>query len=581
MRASCMISCFVAFLCMVFLSFPVCASVTGTVTDTSGNPVPGALITFADESNTDNYFLDYTDDSGRYEINPSPIFVDEQLPLPFTLRQNYPNPFNPSTTIPFSLSSPGNVKLIVYNVMGQHVKTLVDGFRSAGMHSVVWDGRSAEGKGLASGIYLYRLTYGDQSESRKMLLLDGGGLGIIIDVTHGAFFKSESTANKTSESFFTVTVIKGGYFDFEKKNINIDAISTYDITMTVCESIYNSDTSDTNGQISITNYEGATASITIKNAADEPVESVKVYTLSNTFGTTIICYDPIGEYFGTITHIPSNSEKPAPIIMWDFGNYTGEIKIINTKVSPDKVYTDTITGDVADQIWKSLQELPEKEPFWKQYGAKTYDGWDKITMVIEVIKTGTLSNPAGIILKTTVGEILKEITKPEYEKLIARINTQDNFAIVMNDRTLPPVGNIIGRITSHEGNVGIYDVEVSLTGQFSQIIDPVKSLWNGYYYISNLSSGSYTVNAQPTGMLTISVYQPEYLYGREGQDLLVGNVFISGYEKASIPVQVKSSQTSQVDFSLDYKWIKNLAPALKYRKAGETVFQETLMVLSN
>jgi hypothetical protein len=91
---------------------------------------------------------------------------EEALPTEFALYQNYPNPFNPTTEISFALPNAANVKLEIFNIMGQRVATLIDQRLQAGNHSVVWDGSQ-----VASGIYFYRLDAGDYVESRKMVLL--------------------------------------------------------------------------------------------------------------------------------------------------------------------------------------------------------------------------------------------------------------------------------------------------------------------------------------------------------------------------------------------------------------------------
>lgn len=91
---------------------------------------------------------------------------DHISPSQFALSQNYPNPFNPSTTIRYSLEEAGPVRLTVYNILGQSVITLVDGYQSAGQHEVTFDASS----GLPSGQYVYRLTSGDRSQLMKMVL---------------------------------------------------------------------------------------------------------------------------------------------------------------------------------------------------------------------------------------------------------------------------------------------------------------------------------------------------------------------------------------------------------------------------
>ncbi len=88
-----------------------------------------------------------------------------------SLSQNYPNPFNPQTTINFSLKSRGAVRLAIYNVAGERVRTLANEEFAAGGHTRVWDGRNDSGALVSSGIYFYRLTAPGFSQTRKMVLL--------------------------------------------------------------------------------------------------------------------------------------------------------------------------------------------------------------------------------------------------------------------------------------------------------------------------------------------------------------------------------------------------------------------------
>ncbi|MEW5795855.1 MAG: M6 family metalloprotease domain-containing protein [Candidatus Zixiibacteriota bacterium] len=112
----------------------------------------------------------------RFFVRGAATAVDDQptdnlLPSGFTLDQNYPNPFNPSTTISYQLSEVGSTTLTVYNVLGQRVATLLDQVQGPGQYRVEWRGRDDRGSQVASGVYFYRLTYGADSQTKKMMLV--------------------------------------------------------------------------------------------------------------------------------------------------------------------------------------------------------------------------------------------------------------------------------------------------------------------------------------------------------------------------------------------------------------------------
>jgi hypothetical protein len=96
---------------------------------------------------------------------------EEELASAFVLHQNFPNPFNPQTTIRYYLPQSSNVVLSIYNVMGQKVKTLVNGPQPAGYHSVTWDGTDKNSVEVASGVYFYRVNTDYSEETKKMVLL--------------------------------------------------------------------------------------------------------------------------------------------------------------------------------------------------------------------------------------------------------------------------------------------------------------------------------------------------------------------------------------------------------------------------
>lgn len=92
--------------------------------------------------------------------------ANDLLPGEFKLSQNYPNPFNPSTTFEFALPTPSHVNLTVFNLLGQKVTTVIDEHLNAGVHTYEWNANDN-----ASGVYFYRLTTDENTETRKMMLL--------------------------------------------------------------------------------------------------------------------------------------------------------------------------------------------------------------------------------------------------------------------------------------------------------------------------------------------------------------------------------------------------------------------------
>lgn len=109
--------------------------------------------------------MDHTEAAEQQEIQLN-------LPEEFELYQNYPNPFNPTTTIGFNLAE-NNVKvnLIIYNVLGQKVKTLVSDVYQAGRYRAVWDGTNDAGIPVSTGVYIYRIQAGDIVQSKKLTFI--------------------------------------------------------------------------------------------------------------------------------------------------------------------------------------------------------------------------------------------------------------------------------------------------------------------------------------------------------------------------------------------------------------------------
>ncbi|MFQ6003281.1 MAG: T9SS type A sorting domain-containing protein, partial [Candidatus Zixiibacteriota bacterium] len=106
-----------------------------------------------------------------YVTDVREIDEGETSPSDFVLFQNYPNPFNPTTNIEFLLPRSDQVKIEIFNILGQKVRTLVDQHLKAGHKLVDWDGKDDSGEQVSSGIYFYSIKTDEFSQTRKMVLL--------------------------------------------------------------------------------------------------------------------------------------------------------------------------------------------------------------------------------------------------------------------------------------------------------------------------------------------------------------------------------------------------------------------------
>ncbi|GAF67717.1 unnamed protein product, partial [marine sediment metagenome] len=99
------------------------------------------------------------------------VKVEEDQPKAYSLLQNYPNPFNLSTIVEYSIPEPLPVTLEIYNIEGQRIRTLEQGYKPVGRYSTKWDGKDFAGNELSSGIYFYQLKAGSFRETKKMILI--------------------------------------------------------------------------------------------------------------------------------------------------------------------------------------------------------------------------------------------------------------------------------------------------------------------------------------------------------------------------------------------------------------------------
>lgn len=115
-----------------------------------------------------NYFIPV------FWVGESDVSVDEpadNFPREFVLYSNYPNPFNPTTTLQYDLPEDAQVKIMIYDLMGHEVRTLVNTHQISGFKSVVWDATNDLGKPVSAGVYLYQIQAGEFVQTKKMVLL--------------------------------------------------------------------------------------------------------------------------------------------------------------------------------------------------------------------------------------------------------------------------------------------------------------------------------------------------------------------------------------------------------------------------
>ena len=151
------------------------STVSGQVRLSGGLPVAGAQVMLFDlvDLRRGPVTRAATDESGHFVLPLAALGGAFALPEGFVLGANYPNPFNPSTIIPYELAATTQVRLEVFNTLGQRMATLVDGEQGVGTYSVQWDGTDATGQAVAAGMYLYRLTVDGVQQTGRMMLVDG------------------------------------------------------------------------------------------------------------------------------------------------------------------------------------------------------------------------------------------------------------------------------------------------------------------------------------------------------------------------------------------------------------------------
>lgn len=143
---------------------------SGIVLNDIGRPAAGATVTVANISDDSERYTALTDTTGLFSFGITDVKASE--PIPFKLYGNFPNPFNPTTRISYSIDQPSEVTVIVFNVLGQKVRTINHGYRQPGFYTAIWDGLDDMGKVSSAGVYLYLLNAGGRRLTSKMLMVD-------------------------------------------------------------------------------------------------------------------------------------------------------------------------------------------------------------------------------------------------------------------------------------------------------------------------------------------------------------------------------------------------------------------------
>ncbi len=345
-------------LVLITVMFPVSTSfalISGTVTDTTGSPVSGALVTFTDESNPENEFRGYTDNNGTYDISISPTLVDEDMPRGFRLHQNYPNPFNPSTTIPYSIDKSGYVNLSVYNIMGQKVRTLIDDHQPAGSHVVIWNGFDGDGNNAGAGVYIYQLKRINHSESRKMLLIDGG----IVRAADGVFV-AKGVAG-TENTTYHVTIHGSNIVVFEQGGITLDEDKALDFIVKLLP-----------GGLNLVTIPGGTFQMGnefVGRWGEIPVHTVTLDGFE--MSTTEITYARYAAYLNEALASEDINEPSGGIVTGKTGEYSGQNYINLSGYNPvDAQYCWIGYDNGAFSVEPGYENRPAGFVSW--YGAKAF-----------------------------------------------------------------------------------------------------------------------------------------------------------------------------------------------------------------
>ena len=194
----------------------------GRVRLESGEPVANAQVRLFDLTDLERGAVGraMTDDTGYFAL-PLAVLPGMALPERFELGTNYPNPFNPSTIIPYQLVALSEVRLEVFNLLGQHLATLVDGERPAGFHTATWHATDAAGRAVGAGVYIYRMTVGTASQTGRMVLIDGQA-GVAVAGATSDWLEASDSGGLAKEEVYGL-IVEGNGLVYVDSSFRIEA----------------------------------------------------------------------------------------------------------------------------------------------------------------------------------------------------------------------------------------------------------------------------------------------------------------------------------------------------------------------
>jgi hypothetical protein len=177
-------------------------------------PVRYASVSFSDEDNPSNTYTALTDTAGNYQLDITTGIIEYPVtPTKFELAQNYPNPFSNETAISYKLNQQSDVQVTIYDILGREVKTYSLKQQGTGKHGITWDGKNNLGMKVSSGVYLYKVKSGDETQVKKMVLNRSTNISGPLQIQNYLFGKTNTGKDK-------ITLAGGKYKVIVKSDTN-------------------------------------------------------------------------------------------------------------------------------------------------------------------------------------------------------------------------------------------------------------------------------------------------------------------------------------------------------------------------